>query len=91
MPPGGATTRQSPRCHTTWIRVTAMTVVPLLAGPFGDDVDGRGRGRVGGQPVGGFDGIAAPGRLARCDVGGGAQRGVVAVVGGQQGRGRPGR
>ena len=32
-PPGGAITRQSPRCQTRWIRVTAMTVVPLLAGP----------------------------------------------------------
>ena len=33
LPPGGATTRQSPRSQTTWIRVTASTVVPLLPGP----------------------------------------------------------
>jgi hypothetical protein len=33
LPPGGAITRQSPPSHTSWIRVTASTVLPLLAGP----------------------------------------------------------
>jgi hypothetical protein len=32
-PPGGATTRQSPRCQVTSIRVTARTVAPPVPGP----------------------------------------------------------
>ena len=33
LPPGGASTRQSPACQTTWIRVLASTVAPLAVGP----------------------------------------------------------
>ena len=91
VPPGGATTRQSPRCQTHLDPGDRDDGRAVAGRALGDDVGGRGARRVGGQPVGGFDGIAPPGGLARWDVGGGAQGGVVAVVGGQQGCRRPGR
>ena len=83
MPPGGATTRQSPRSQTTSTRVTASTVVPLLPGPSVTMAAVAGRG-VADQPVGGLDGVTAAGRLPGRDVGRGAQGGVIAVVRGEQ-------